>query len=172
MNVLLGVTGSVAAILTTKMKVELALRHHTVKTVVTNSALQFKRDDSAWGSFYTDEDEWVTYKQDNSVLHIDLTKWADRFIIAPCTANTMAKIANGICDNLLTSCVRAWDLNKRMDIAAAMNCKMWENPTTREHRKILINRGYYFHDPVEKELFCGDTGIGALAPIEDILAQY
>lgn len=171
MRVLLGITGSVAAKLTPKIQKSLIDKGHEVKTVFTESALHFYTEKLKIGE-YDDSNEWSYYKTNDKVLHIDITKWADRFAIVPCTANTMAKISNGICDNLLTSCVRAWDLSKRLDIAFAMNCKMWENPVTYEHRKILMNRGYFLHWPVEKELFCGDTGIGALAPIEDIFKQY
>jgi phosphopantothenoylcysteine decarboxylase len=170
MKVLVGITGSVAAKLTSKIQQALIDKGHEVKTVFTKSALYFHDGKSLFDEY--DDDEWSYYKNENKVLHIDLTKWADRFVVAPCTANTMAKIANGFCDNLVTSCVRAWDLNKRLYIAPAMNCKMWENLVTQGHRKSLVNRGYFIHDPVEKELFCGDLGIGVMAPIEDLLKYY
>lgn len=173
MKILLGVTGSVAATLTQKMKVELALAGHSIKTVVTQSALRFKRPDDAWGNYYVDEDEWSYYETENKVLHIDLVKWADVFLIAPCTANTLSKIANGICDNLLTSCVRAWPLDKRkIIIAPAMNCEMWYKPQIDKQYDALVRHGnYIWVGPVEKQLFCGDEGIGAMAQIEDIIKE-
>jgi len=64
------------------------------------------------------------------VLHIDLAKWADIFVIAPCSANTLAKLAYGICDNLLTSVARAWDADRPLVIAPAMNTHMWTHPHT------------------------------------------
>lgn len=59
------------------------------------------------------------------VLHIELRRWADVLVLAPLSANTMAKVAHGLCDNLLTSVVRAWDYAKPMIVAPAMNTYMW-----------------------------------------------
>lgn len=65
-------------------------------------------------------------------MHIELRKWADCLLIAPLSANTMAKISNGLCDNLLTNVARAWDYNKPMILAPAMNTMMYENPITKK----------------------------------------
>lgn len=73
-----------------------------------------------------------------SDIRLDLRKWADAFIIAPLDANTLAKIANGLADNLLTCVARAWDFNKPFYFAPAMNTCMWEHPLTNEHVKKLI----------------------------------
>lgn len=68
---------------------------------------------------------------------LELRKWADTLLIAPLDANSLAKIAHGLCDNLLTSLVRAWDFNKPLYFAPAMNTAMWENPLTYQHMKTL-----------------------------------
>jgi phosphopantothenoylcysteine synthetase/decarboxylase len=130
-------------------------------------------------NYYSDETEWDAYKNENLVQHIELTKKADVFLIAPCTANTLAKIANGICDNLVTCCVRAFPLHKRLIIAPAMNTNMWENPITQKHVSMIRDQKYgslirelracLIIDPISKELFCGDTGVGAMANIDDIV---
>lgn len=169
MNVLLGVTGSIAAKLTPNLEMSLVSSSHVVKTVFTQCATRFSYSTQ---NSYEDEDEWSYYNNENQVLHIDLVKWADVFLIAPCTANTLAKIANGICDNLLTSCVKAWPRDKTRNIilAPAMNTEMWYNKITQDH----INTLSYYNkfdiiDPIEKKLYCGDIGIGAMAHIDDIV---
>lgn len=167
MNVLLGVTGSVAAKLTRKMQTAIQNKGHEVKIILTNSAKHF----TDYGGCYTDLDEWLSYTVDDRVVHIELSQWADAFVIAPCTANTLAKLANGLCDNLLTSCARAWDYKKKMIIAPAMNTQMYLSVFTERHTKVLKELGVEFVDPQPKELFCGDVGIGALARIEDIVAK-
>jgi phosphopantothenoylcysteine synthetase/decarboxylase len=100
-----------------------------------------------------------------------LVKWADVFVIAPCSANTLAKLANGICDNLLTCVARAWDFNKKIIVAASMNSRMFEHKVTRLHLDLLKSWGYTIVEPVEKQLFCGDFGIGAMAEIENIIEK-
>lgn len=170
MNILLGVTGSVAAKLNPKLEMALVDAGHEVQTVLTNSAMKFTYSTR---KSYDDEDEWSYYREEGRVLHIDLVKWADVFLVAPCTANTLAKIANGICDNLLTSCVRAWDWEKKIIIAPAMNTYMYEKSITEQHRRMLYSsgNGFVWVPPVCKTLYCGDTGIGAMAPIEEIIKR-
>lgn len=186
MNILHGLTGSVASRIVNKF--EDSYSNDVVKFVLTQSTKQFnppyysiwkplnkEKADSEnvpshlhWESF-DDSAEWEVYKEHNSVLHIDLVKWADCLLVAPCSANTLAKIANGICDNLLTNVARAWDFNKPFTIAPAMNTKMWNHPITQEHLAKVKSWGIRVVDPVEKTLFCKDVGIGAMADIKDIV---
>lgn len=166
MNILLGLTGSVASKLGSDIIDACVKQKHAVQVVVTFCGSQFHPDQLY---VYRDEDEWSDYQHKGQVLHINLVKWADKFIIAPCSANTLAKIANGICDNLLTCCARAWHFNKPFVIAPSMNTWMWDHPTTQEHIDKVKSWGITVVPPVEKTLFCGDTGIGAMANIEDIV---
>lgn len=168
MNVLLGVTGSVAATLNPKLEYAMKDSDHIIRTVLTDSAKRFTYSTQ---TSYDDEDEWRYYEAESRVLHIDLVKWADIFLIAPCTANTLSKIEVGICDNLLTSCVRAWPSEKRRIILApAMNSEMWYTPhIDRQYDSMVRSGNYDWIMPVEKKLYCGDTGIGAMADIEDIV---
>ncbi len=167
MNILLGVTGSVAAIKAPKLIT--ALREiGTVKTVMTESALKFNALTDH--SVYTDKDEWRWKNIGDPVLHIELRDWFDVFVIAPLTATTMAKMAHGICDNLLTTIWLAAP-NKKVLVAPAMNTQMWNNPITQQNLISLMSLGVKFVSPIEKKLACGETGIGAMAEIKDIVSM-
>ena len=129
---------------------------------------------------YSDSDEWPRegqvgviseYHRQDPVIHIELRKWADCLLIAPISANTLAKIFNGICDNLLTSVVRAWDFSKPIVVAPAMNTAMWNHPLTSEQLDKIASWGAVIVHPVSKTLACGDIGVGALASVEDILVK-
>jgi len=98
-----------------------------------------------------------------------LAKWCDVCLIAPLTANTLAKIANGLCDNLLSSTIRALG-DTKLVLAPAMNTRMWDNKLTQHHFDLASK--YYnvtVVDPVEKVLADGDEGIGGLADDETII---
>ena len=192
MNILLCVTGSVAATIFPKVRSEL-LKYGNVKTVMTESACKIYKQ--AVGDFksipdlYTDEDEWKWYKIGDPILHIDLRDWADILVVAPLTANTLAKIANGFSDNLVTSIIRAWPMAKEDDLkpiilAPAMNTEMYNNSITHAQMNTFYNSKRFnvkladgswghaaqvkFIEPVEKKLACGQTGIGAMAAASDI----
>lgn len=188
MNILLGLTGSVATTVAPKL-VERLKELGNVKVVVTKSANAFMRYDfDQWTAFngvsiYDDSDEWLWdnqdrnhYQKNDPVLHIELRKWATVFVIAPMSANTLAKMANGICDNLLTSVLRAWDFTRPIVLAPAMNTFMWQHPTTEKHLAAIrswdinhrLNTVSIVH-PVKKMLACGDQGEGAMANIDDIV---
>jgi phosphopantothenoylcysteine decarboxylase len=141
-----------------------------IKTIVTERAKSFVAPQAlavmSQNPCLTDEDEW-NYK--DNVLHIELAKWCDAMLIAPLTANTLAKISNGLCDNLLTSTVRALG-DTPLLLAPAMNTRMWENPITAE--QIEVSKKYYnvtVIPPIEKQLADGDSGMGALAEDETII---
>ncbi|GMC40780.1 unnamed protein product [Saccharomyces cerevisiae] len=125
------------------------------------------------------EDAWVfdaVNKNDTSlslnlILHHELRKWADIFLIAPLSANTLAKLANGICNNLLTSVMRDWSPLTPVLIAPAMNTFMYINPMTKKHLTSLV-QDYPFIQvlkPVEKVLICGDIGMGGMREWTDIV---
>jgi len=103
-------------------------------------------------------------------LHIELRRWADVVLIAPCSANTLAKIANGICDNLATSLLRALAPSTPTYVFPAMNTLMYEHPLTNEHLRVVKDViGYQVVGPVGKALACGDVGIGAMTEWKDIV---
>jgi phosphopantothenoylcysteine decarboxylase len=129
------------------------------------------------------EEEWKDWKKlGDPVLHIDLRDWADIFLVAPLSAHTLAKLANGLCDDTLTCVARAWDLGhgtrpaKPILLAPAMNTAMWEHPLTLQQLKTIQGfgkdssaSGISVIAPVSKMLACGEVGVGALASVDDIL---
>eukprot|EP00055_Hartaetosiga_balthica_P006421 m.20069 g.20069 ORF g.20069 m.20069 type:complete len:330 (-) comp5212_c0_seq1:703-1692(-) len=180
LNVLVGCTGSVASV-KVPILVEQLLEGSffpkqlkiNVKLIATNHSFHFfKREDiNDECMIYTDEDEWTTWqKMGDPVLHIELRKWANVFVIAPLDANTLGKISNGLCDNLVTCVVRAWDsTEKPLIVCPAMNTLMWTHPITKEQLSTLKSRRVVVVPPVAKKLACGDIGVGALAKVEDIV---
>jgi phosphopantothenoylcysteine decarboxylase len=208
-NVLLGVTGSVAAVKTPLLYDDLRRRGHQVKVVATQAALYFfdpaklgPRDPGRPGRnpdvVVLDEDEWPgrdtgrRYQRGDLVLHIELRRWADLFVVAPLDANTLAKLANGLADNCLTCVWRAWDPARPVVLAPAMNTLMWEHPLTARHLRQLAAVGgapdpppdvsladlvdwlnghcsrLRVVPPTSRQLACGDVGIGALAAPDTI----
>jgi phosphopantothenoylcysteine decarboxylase len=221
-NVLLGATGSVASIRIPAIYDALIAAGHRVKIVATNAATYFfdvaavgggpaqsKAEQGAMANspapvrdpsiVILDADEWPDrdagnqYQRGDAVPHIELRKWADVFAIAPIDANTLAKLAVGLCDNCLTCVWRAWDLNKPVVLAPAMNTLMWQNPFTRRHLKAIAadfnashipghldelqtiaqindrSRTLRIVPPIVKQLACGDVGAGGLAEVQDIV---
>ncbi|KAH7119469.1 flavoprotein [Dactylonectria estremocensis] len=132
---------------------------------------------------YTDASEWAKpWKRGAPILHIVLRKWADVLVVAPLSANTMAKMVNGMCDNLLTSVIRAWDtmgtvdgVKKKIVVAPSMNTAMWRHPVTGRQIK-TIEEEWGGEDgwievlrPIEKELASGDVEEGAMVGWEKIV---
>lgn len=158
-RILLGVTGSVAAIRTPELFAALRAAGHDVRVVATEPSLHFfdhsaltssseqrPNEEPAWigGPLFRDADEWTgtIYRRGDPVLHIEFRKWADLLIVAPLDANTLAKFAVGLSDNFLTCVFRAWDFSRPMILAPAMNTLMWESPVTLRHlRQLLLDHG-------------------------------
>jgi phosphopantothenoylcysteine decarboxylase len=206
-KVLLGVTGSVAAILTPPLFNAFRVAGHHVKVVATQAALYFF-DPAAVGGIdgrrnrdvlIVDDDEWPgrneerRWQRGEPVLHIELRRWADVLAIAPLDANTLAKLALGLCDNCLTCVWRAWDRNRPVVLAPAMNTLMWDHPATFRHlRQVAADLGAeppptltlpesldWIHanaptlrivPPIEKRLACDDVGLGAMGEVADIVS--
>ncbi|KAL2622620.1 hypothetical protein R1flu_002825 [Riccia fluitans] len=163
-RILLAASGSVAAIKFGILAESLS-DWAEVKAVATKSALHFVDKSALPPSvpLYTDEEEWSSWsKIGDEVLHIELRRWADALVIAPLSANTLAKVAGGLCDNLLTCVVRAWDFSKPIFIAPAMNTFMWDSPFTRKHLLAVEELGLILISPIAKKLACGDLGNGAM----------
>jgi phosphopantothenoylcysteine decarboxylase len=172
-NIILGLTGSVATIKAPELAKALRDAGHEVKIIATKSAMYFlPYTDALGGKIYQDEDEWqhLNYERGDDVMHIEFRKWADAMIIAPLSANTLAKVAYGMSDNFLTCVARAWGGEKPLLIAPAMNTAMWEDPITNEQIE-LMRRRYNLKviDPISKKLACGDIGKGAMASVETIV---
>jgi phosphopantothenoylcysteine synthetase/decarboxylase len=106
--------------------------------------------------------------QEYQVNHISLADWADIVVIAPATANIIGKIANGICDDLLSTTFCACS-NKKIIVAPAMNNRMWENPAVQRNVKILKDMDCKLVGPVKGRLACGTEAIGRMAEPTDII---
>ncbi|XP_072484417.1 phosphopantothenoylcysteine decarboxylase isoform X2 [Notamacropus eugenii] len=172
-HVLVGVTGSVAALkLPLLVAGLLEIPGLEVAVVTTERAKHFYEPCDVPARIYSDTDEWEVWKcRSDPVLHIDLRRWADLMVVAPLDANTMGKVASGICDNLLTCIIRAWDRAKPLLFCPAMNTAMWEHPITAQQVEQLKGFGYIEVPCVVKKLVCGDEGLGAMAEIKTILGK-
>lgn len=168
MNILVGVCGGIAAYKTAYLVRLFKKNGDDVKVIMTEAGCRFitqlTMKTLSGNRVYT---EMFPKQADYDYAHIELSKWADAFVIAPATANTISKIANGLADNLLTSTVLAMGQDKKLFIAPAMNTNMYENPAT---SKNLSTVGTYaiMIGPVKGRLACGDDGVGAMADVEDI----
>lgn len=164
-NILIGITGGIAA-----YKICTLIRLYrkagaNVRVVLTPNALNFVTkltlQTLSNNEVYVDNFEIDEYKPE----HIALTE-ADIFVIAPASANTISKIANGICDNLLLSTACAF--SKPILIAPAMNENMWNNPFVQENMSKLKKHGYHIVDPETGFLACGTNGVGRMKEPEEI----
>ncbi|KAM4572610.1 phosphopantothenoylcysteine decarboxylase [Odontesthes bonariensis] len=171
-RVLVGVTGSVAALkLPILVSQLLQLPGVAVRVVTTEHAKHFYNPADVSVKIYSDKDEWELWTQrSDPVLHIELRRWADLLVIAPLDANTLGKIANGICDNLLTCVVRAWDTSRPLLFCPAMNTAMWLHPITAQQVSRLKEFGYVEVPCIAKKLVCGDEGKGAMAEVSTIVS--
>ncbi|CAG8528977.1 18487_t:CDS:2 [Acaulospora morrowiae] len=175
-NILIGATGSVASIKIPNLIQSLSKYENVeIKVVSTDRALHFFDRSYITKELgvevITDKDEWEAWsKVSDPVLHIEYRNWADIFVIAPLDANTLGKIANGLCDNLITCILRAWNTTRPVIVCPAMNTYMWEHPFTLTHLKVLTDQlGFQAISPVSKKLACGDIGVGAMAEVTTIV---
>ena len=166
-NIVLGVTGSIAAYKAAELVRLLVEADCDVHVVMTRSATQFVGEvtfrtlsrNPVGIEMFEDRVEW-------SPEHIGLADDADLLLIAPCTANVIAKMAHGLADDLLSSISLA--TRAPTMLAPAMNGKMWEHPATRENVARLRERGVHFVGPEEGDLACGYEGVGKMASPESI----
>lgn len=173
-RVLLGCTGSVATIKVPEIYKQLTDNNIDVRIVVTENSKHFLKlcELPSGTQILSDTVEWAAWQdRGDPVLHIDLAKWADLFLIAPLDANTLGKLSSGICDNILTCVARAWDPTKPLLFCPAMNTMMWKHPVTAPQIDKLKSWGYKEINCITKTLMCGDTGIGAMAEIDTIISS-
>ena len=166
-NILLGITGGIAAYKICTLIRDFKKNGANVKVVCTPNSLNFVTkltlQNLSQNDVFVEEFDIKDWKPE----HISLADWAEVMVIAPATANTISKIATGIADNLLTSIACAF--SKQMFIAPAMNCHMWENPNVQENISKLKTQGVEFIDPESGFLACGYLGKGRLCSLDKIL---
>ncbi len=166
-TIVLGVGGSIAAYKAADLTSRLAKRGHDIHVVMTHAATEFVAPltfktlsrNPVTTSIFDEKESWHPG-------HIDLADRAALLLLAPATANLLAKLANGIADDALTSIALA--TRAPMLIAPAMNGKMWLHPATQDNVARLRARGVEFIGPEEGLLACGYEGLGRLWNIEDI----
>jgi len=168
-TILIGITGGIAAYKICSLIRLYKKSGANVRVVATPAALNFVTkltlQTLSNNEVYVENFEIEEYKPG----HISLSEEADIFVIAPTTANTISKIANGICDNLLLSTACAF--KKPFLLAPAMNTGMWENEFVQENLAKLQSKGYYILNPESGFLACGTNGTGRMAEIEDIFEK-
>jgi phosphopantothenoylcysteine decarboxylase/phosphopantothenate--cysteine ligase len=172
-NILLGVSGGVAAYKAVDLASKLTGAGAKVNTIMTESACQLicpKSFEAVTGQpVYTNM--WQT-GEEFEIGHVSAADWADIVVVAPATANIIGKIANGICDDLLstTLCV-CWPLIKTGAalLAPAMNNNMWDGPAVQRNIEIVRNMGFQLIGPEQGRLACGTEGIGRMSEPQDIL---
>ena len=169
MNILLIVSGGIAAYKSIDLCSSLVKQGNNVKVILTKNAENFVTQlpfqTLTKNRVYTSTFEEI---DENEIQHIDLTKWADKIIVAPATANLISKFANGIADDLASSLMLAVRDVSRIYIVPAMNTFMYRNPIIKENMNKLIKLGFNFVEPDSGLLACGDVGEGKFPSIEKI----
>lgn len=162
-TVILGVTGSIAAYKAANLASMLKKQHADVQVIMTQNATQFMNP-ITFESLTGNKCLVDTFDRNFQfqVEHVALAKRADLAIVAPATANIMAKLAHGLADDMLTTTLLACRCPKL--IAPAMNTRMYENPVTQDNMDILRKYGFRIIEPAVGHLACGDTGAGKLPP--------
>lgn len=172
MNVVLGVTGSIAAYKAADLASRLVKQGVRLNVVMTADALRFITPlpfktlsrNPVVTDLYDEEEGWKP-------THIRLADEADLLLIAPATANTIARLAHGIADDALSCIALALNPGARVLLAPAMNGKMWLHPATQQNVATLTGRGVEFLGPEAGMLSCGYEGLGRLWEVEIIAAR-
>ncbi len=168
-KILIGISGSIAAYKTILLIRELSQNGYLVKVVLTLGGQRFVTKELIAGlgvDVYTDSTINLT-KPEEAMLHINLAKWADLIMIAPASANTIAKLAAGFADSLLYEIILA-ATNKPVYLAPAMNYQMYKNLATQANIQILAERGIKVCSPNEGVQACGDVGQGRMQEADQL----
>ena len=171
-NIVLGVTGSIAAYKAADLTSLLAKRDFNIRVVMTADALRFITPlpfktlsrHPVVTDLYDEEEGWKP-------THLEFADTADLLLVAPATANTLAKFALGLADDALSCIALALNPKAKILIAPAMNGKMWLHPATKQNVATLKSRGAQFIGPAEGMLSCGYEGIGRLWPVGKIASK-
>lgn len=167
MKILLGVTGGIAAYKSLELVRLCRKSGHDVQVVMTEGAKQFIQPLSFQAlSGRPVRDQLFDADQEAGMGHIELARWADRIVIAPCTAETLAKLRMGRADDLLTTLCLATD--RPILLAPAMNQQMWANQATQENVSVLQLRGMSVMSPAVGSQACGEEGAGRMPEPVDI----
>lgn len=167
-KILIGVTGSIAAYKIAELVRLLKKADYEVRVVMTKSAKEIISPMTF--QVLTGKEvrtDLFDHEQEAKIDHIALARWPEQILIAPATANFLAKTAHGLADDLLSTLCLATD--RPIAVAPAMNRLMWENSATQSNLQLLLKRGYQLISPTAGEQACGETGIGRMAEPQAIL---
>ncbi|MDD3296008.1 MAG: flavoprotein [Candidatus Omnitrophica bacterium] len=172
-NIIVGVSGGIAAYKTCELVRLLVKKGFSVKVVMTENATKFVGPlvfkELSMNPVHCD---MFVSAGDMLVEHVSLAQWANLCIVAPCSANTLSKIASGICDNLLTTLICALEQKTKVLLVPAMNECMWQNPLIQENvKKLKSFNKYILMNPAEGELACGAYGQGRMPEPKDIMSK-
>jgi phosphopantothenoylcysteine decarboxylase/phosphopantothenate--cysteine ligase len=170
-KIVLGITGSIAAYKAAEIARLLLKQNAEVRVIMTSNAQQFITPltfQAIVGNHVLTDLFNPTH---TAMEHIDLARWADCILIAPASASSIARIAHGFADDLLSTTYLAAK-NKPLFIAPAMNQQMWHHPITQDNIKKLQHYGGRILGPAEGEQACGDNGLGRMLEPEEILLQF
>ena len=169
-TIVLGVTGGIAAYKSANLASMLIKLHADVHVIMTQNATKFITP-MTFETLTNNKCIVDTFDRNFSfdVKHVSLAKRGDLFVVAPCTANVIGKLAHGICDDMLTTTMLATRAPKL--IAPAMNTGMWENPILQDNLTKLKGYGYHIIDPIIGRLACGDTGTGKMQA-EEVIVEH
>ncbi|GHF89180.1 bifunctional phosphopantothenoylcysteine decarboxylase/phosphopantothenate--cysteine ligase CoaBC [Thalassotalea marina] len=169
-NILLGITGGIAAYKTPELVRRIKDHGANVRVVMTDSAKAFVSPLSLQAvSANAVSDSLLDKEAELAMGHIELAKWADQIVIAPASANTMANIAHGMASDLLTTIVLA--TTAPIAIVPAMNQQMWHTAVTQQNVERLQALGFSLWGPGQGEQACGDVGFGRMIEVEDIVER-
>ena len=167
-NILLGVTGGIAAYKSAEIIRLFKKLGADVRVVMTESAKEFITPLTLQAISGNEiHDSLLNTEAEAAMGHIELAKWADIILIAPCTAETISKITHGRADDLMGALILASKAD--IFIAPAMNMNMWLDNSTQQNYKTLLSRGISFIGPAEGEQACGDIGPGRMVKPENII---
>ncbi|HSE39076.1 MAG TPA: bifunctional phosphopantothenoylcysteine decarboxylase/phosphopantothenate--cysteine ligase CoaBC, partial [Blastocatellia bacterium] len=170
MIIALGVTGCIAAYKAVSVLRGLQKREASVRVVMTRHAAEFVTPLTFQSiSGFPVIGEMFTPTDDPEIKHIQLAQSIDLLLVAPATANALAKFANGIADDFLSTLYIS--TTAPVLVAPAMNVEMWAHPATRENVRRLLERGVQFVDPEEGYLACRTVGAGRLAEPDEIVRR-
>ncbi len=169
-TIVLGVTGGIAAYKSANLASMLIKLHADVHVIMTQNATKFITP-MTFETLTNNKCIVDTFDRNFSfdVKHVSLAKRGDLFVVAPCTANVIGKLAHGICDDMLTTTMLATRAPKL--IAPAMNTGMWENPILQDNLTKLQGYGYHIISPIVGRLACGDTGTGKMQS-EEVIVEH
>ena len=169
-NILIGICGGISSYKTCELVRLLVKNGSSVKVMMTEAATKFVTplvfQELSRQAVYCD---MFSLLKEENIKHIALSQWADLCVVAPCSANTLSKIAQGICDNLLTTVICALNQKTKVLISPAMNENMWKNPIIQENVNKLSSLGkYLLMAPGKGELACGVYGEGRMPEPKEI----